>query len=490
MQNTGQKNDRKEASRTRESRKGYLCEQGNGSFSWIRGSLMRLTRLAVVAVCVVALAGVALADTYTWDNGAADTDWSSGANWNPEDGNEPPGAGDTAKVFPLANGNTTCTVDADTQVDSVDAKFTGGSNDRYITLDVPDRNNPTTLTVDTSFGIGLRGRPPGWGPSHVYCSLAGTTSLLQAGGKTVLYQANTYSGGTTIDNSLANAYGSVLELSADGALGSGAVTINAGQLRVKASQSAGMPDVTVNNGAELNMSGDIPAGTTVTLNAGAFLGGSSDPGRSWVCNSDINVAGNAEIGGGGRTSWYSATYRGDIIGSADVTLSYDPRGESPHNQTSYLDKANVSFQGNWIVAEGYLVAKQVGCMGTGQFVYVKGGAELELDVAGAISPDTALCLLEGSTGFLDLDANNAVLACNVGGTYDTLLKEVVGGTWLPAGDYDSSTSNPAGVTLADYFDFGSSTLTVLNEGLPRPIAEPAGLSLLGLALLGLRKKRS
>ena len=61
MQNTENKNNRKEASRTRESRQGYACEESNGSFSWTRGSLMRLTGLAVV-VCVVALGGVVMAD--------------------------------------------------------------------------------------------------------------------------------------------------------------------------------------------------------------------------------------------------------------------------------------------------------------------------------------------------------------------------------------------------------------------------------------------
>ena len=299
---------------------------------------------------------------------------------------------------------------------------------------------------------------------------------------TISNPANSYGGGTEVNDG-------AIYVGGDGALGTGDVVINGGQVRPRVHQSAGnMPDVTVHPGGVLNMSYDIGTGCTITVAGGSF-GGYTDPGRSWTCSADIDVTADSRFYPGGRTSWYSGTLKGDISG-ADVTISLDANTSNPNNQVLILDHADVSYEGDWIVVDCQLRANQVGALGTGDVILRgdAGLAELELDAAGATSEETALYLLAGGAALLDLDADNTVLACSVGGAL--VADEVVGGTWLPEGDYDSTTPDPPGVTLSDYFDFGSSTLTVLHEGLLRPVPEPAGLGLMGLALLGLRKKRS
>ena len=443
---------------------------------------MRLVRLAAAVALVVALAGAVVADTHTWTGAdPGDNNWSTPGNW---DINAVPIAADDVVV------NTDATIDVDLDTAALNDLTWSGSRR-------PDINGPAKLTFNGTMTVSSGGVPE-WGQgSLIDAQISGTGKIVLAkGGLFLTNTANDFSGGIDVVDP---GYRQFLytKTSADGvgSLGTGDVLISStgtGNERNIVTNdydyAAGAPKVTVQgSGSTFNNHDDILGGGPIVLDGGAF-GGASDPGDSWTCAVDIQVLSDSRLYGAGRTSWYDVYYTGDITGTA--ILTYDPSSDGRSNQQAWMRHANLSFDGDWIIAEGIITADAVKCLGSGDLI-VEGQstrARLELDVAGATSSDNVLYLINANVAELDLDADNTVLACNVGGT---LAGGVVsGGTWLPAGLYDSTTPDPVGVTLSDYFDFGNSTLTILLNSPTLPIPEPAGLSLMGLVLLSLRKRRS
>jgi len=431
---------------------------------------------------VVALAGAAAADTHTWTGAdPGDNNWSTPGNW---DINAVPIAADDVVV------NTNATIDIDVDTAALNDLTWSGSRR-------PDINGPAKLTFNGTMTVDSGGVPE-WGQgSMIDAQISGTGKIVLAkGGLFLTNTANDFSGGIDV---IDPGYRQFLytKTSADGvgSLGTGDVLIvgtdgggNDRNFVVNDLAYSNLPKVTVQGAnATFNNHHNLTGGGPIVLDGGAF-GGASDPGRSWTCGVEIQVVSDSRLYGAGRTSWYDVYYMGDITGTANLT--YTPNDQNPEAQQAWMRHANLSFEGNWIVTEGIITADAVKCLGSGDLIFegTNTRARLELDVAGAVSEDNVLYLINANVAELDLDADNTVLACKVGGTL--VAGEVTGGTWLPAGDYTSTTADPPGVTLSDYFDFGNSTLTVLNEGLPRPVPEPAGLGLIGIALLGLKKKRS
>jgi hypothetical protein len=464
--------------------------EGNGKVSMAlleRSVAMKaVTRVALGAVLVLVLGGAASADTHTWTGSdATDNNWSTPGNW---DINQVPAAGDDVVVTLDDNGlGSIVVVDADT---AALKSFTISKSNTGTQQNV---DGPGKLIVDGTL-TGSSSGIPEWGRySRINAQVSGTGKVVLAKGGLALNNAsNDYTGGTDVVDPGWRQF-----MYNDGSLGSGDVLISATGTATNDKNFisndhaySNLPKVTIRDaGATFNNHRDLTGGGPIELDGGNF-GGASDPGQSWTCAVDIHVLSDSTLYGAGRTSWYDVYYTGDIIGTS--TLTYRPPAQNPENQQAWMQHANLSFQGDWILGEGIMTADAVNCLGDGDLI-VEGQnsrARLELDVTGATSPDSILYLVTANIAELQLDADNTVFACNVGGSLAGGV--VTGGSWLPAGDYDSTTADPPGVVLSDYFNFGNSTLTILYDspaGEP-PIAEPTGLGLLGLALLGLRKKRS
>jgi len=441
---------------------------------------MRLGRLAIAAVCVMLLAGAAVADTHTWTGAdPGDNNWTTPGNW---DINQVPIAGDDVVI------NTDAVIDIDVDTAALNDVTWSGSRR-------PDINGPGKLTFNGTMTVSSSGVPE-WGQgSKIDAQISGTGKIVLAkGGLFLTNTANDFSGGIDL---IDPGYRQFLytKTSADGvgSLGSGDVLIkSAGTgderniLTNDYDYAAGVPKITVQGaGSTFNNHDDLLGGGPIVLDGGAF-GGASDPGDNWTCAVDIQVLSDSKLYGAGRTSWYDVYYTGDITGTS--VLTYRPPKETPEAQRAWMRHANLSFEGDWIIGEGIVTADAVKCLGSGDLI-VEGQnvlARLELDVAGATSEDNVLYLVNANVAELDLDADNTVFACNVGGTLAG--GEVTGGTWLPAGDYDATTPDPPGVTLSDYFDFGNSTLTVVNEGLSLPVPEPGSAVILLLGAAGLARK--
>ena len=443
---------------------------------------MRLARLAMAVALVVGLAGAAFADTHTWTGAdATDNNWSTPGNWDIG----LPVAGDDVVLNLNDNAlGAIMVVDADTPaLNNFNVTRPNSGTQQNV-------NGPGKLIVNGTFTASSNDIPE-WGRyPRINAQLSGACKVVLAkSGLALNNTANDYSGGTDVVDPGWRQF-----MYNGGSMGTGDVQItgtdgpgNDRNFIVNNNTYANLPKVTIlGANATFNNHRNLNGGGPIILDGGAF-GGASDPGQSWTCAVDIQVLSDSRLYGAGRTSWYDVYYTGDITGTA--ILTYDPSSDGRSNQQAWMRRANLSFDGNWIIAEGIITADAVKCLGSGDII-VEGQstrARLELDVAGATSSDNVLYLINANVAELDLDAHNTVLACNVGGTLAGGV--VTGGTWLPAGPYDSTTPDPVGVTLSDYFDFGNSTLTILQDSPVLPIPEPAGLSLMGLALLALRRRR-
>jgi MYXO-CTERM domain-containing protein len=170
-------------------------------------------------------------------------------------------------------------------------------------------------------------------------------------------------------------------------------------------------------------------------------------------------------------------------------LTFDIYGSGGYENQSkvYLaNPANTFTGGLHVKGGGVLTVTTAGACGDGD-VIVYGDTEIEADAVNALDAGNVLYLLTGSNGFLDLDADCEVQALNLGGTWDDVEGTVVGGEWVNAGVYGGAEVEAYQSQFDGYIDFGGNTLTVLSS--PAPIAEPAGLGLVGLALLALRRRK-
>ena len=316
---------------------------------------------------------------------------------------------------------------------------------------------------------------------------SGTITLDPVGGTDVAWMtltnaANSFSGGVDV-----KARGT-LQVSADGAAGDGPITVRSGGLvRFTADQSApNAPAVTVETGGVMQLyGGSTPTvNATVTLDGGKILGNnySFQGGTSTVAGT-ITLTDDSYLDRGTKT-------QSILLISAQVTQSGGGRrltiqtGSTP---SRYIDTVTLSngannYSGGTVVESGYGKATAAGALGLGN-VQVEPGALLQVTVSDTMNAGAELYLdFDGGTsyGVIDLgpvDAVTTVSGLFVGGT---------GGWDVPLGytSYGSGEYTSASPGLGSYLT-GSGTLLV-----SQPVAEPAGLGLFGLALLGLKKRRS
>ena len=326
-----------------------------------------------------------------------------------------------------------------------------------------------------------------------------TTSLIMNGDN------SGFSGGFLVDSPGSAAKSRCgLHLNSDGGLGTGTTTINT-SVRVIADQtdSVARPapaGVAVNSGGLLDIFNYYNYSVTVSgwnvtmadsarLNFGPFLTGKLDGTCSVAVNGDVMLY----IRQDGRWNG-TGEIAGPISGAGNILVK--DQGANDSSQGGYDDWSRVVLSGNNVGLTGdirvektpatldpldlILVAAAPNSLGSNNSVIIGGGAELEITDPNAGNGTNILYLLAGSAALLDLQDDLTVLGCNLGATYNGVSGEVEGGNWLAVGDYTSG--------LDPYVQFNGHTLTVLqNFGI---VPEPAGLGLIGMALLGLRRKRS
>jgi hypothetical protein len=319
-----------------------------------------------------------------------------------------------------------------------------------------------------------------------------------------LAATNSYDGGTTVTSG-------GLRATADQALGDGTVTVNTGGiggkygwylqggLSVETQQTYGaQPLVQANSGGSvyINTASGVDVDLDVTLNGGEVCGSWSADGRNNGLAGTVTLIADSYVGGARGTG--SLDISGQITGAYSLTKQRNNRlndstssyGASPRNLGGAIILSNSTndYTGGTFIEYGTLIAAAAGSLGTGDVV-VFGDAELEVDADGALAPGAVLYLLAGSVGLLDLNVDATVYALTLGGTWDgteviDIQAEIAPGT------YTEATFAAEYASYVDYIDFatGTTSLRVLTG--PLPVAEPAGLGLIGLALLGLKKKRS
>jgi MYXO-CTERM domain-containing protein len=415
--------------------------------------------VAMVGVLAAMLAGPAAADTYVWNTGSGD--WSTLANWLV--GGSVPGELPDSDDDVVFYDEDTCTMDIDAAVANVSVSYTDGQAWNRFEGSTKALSFSGQFTFDLTY-------------SSAYSKYAYFRSMLAGDGQFVMQSGeerfensgNTWSGGTVINGG--NVYAMAV-----GAMGTGDVTINGGLLHAE------VVNGTLGNGTTLTVTVK-DTGTYYVRNsntvADVVLDGGTLKGAAATVTGDVNIVSASKMDT--QDAQYGFTHYGIISGGGRIDLFTGPitfGGTGPNTYT-----------GDTHAQSGKLSAGKVGALGKSENVYVHGIDTLQLSVDNAIDQGSVLYLLSGSR--LILSGSNTVYALNIGATWDENLGKALGGTWIAA---DTYTSAPVG--YSDYFSWGGGkTLTVLNDGPPTQagtaIPEPAGLGLLGLGLLALRRRRA
>ncbi len=232
------------------------------------------------------------------------------------------------------------------------------------TLTIPD-------TIGGGFGINKAGAGTlVLGAANSFGSSGGTVSV--SDGSLALNAANSYTGGTTV-------FSGTLSMGADGALGSGGVTVQSGGVLAVAAtvtsqlgsgivtiQPSGLLDTSAGTGYAMNGGAltiqpggllNTSAGTGFTMNGGAFTAGRTAGfaadinGNLNLNNAIVNVAGNNVVG--------TMTVNGGLSLSGD-TLSYDAGdqiavtgGSVALNNTTYIVPNSALSSGTYALFNNY-----------------------------------------------------------------------------------------------------------------------------------------
>ena len=348
----------------------------------------------VVLSALAVLAQPGVADNYTWDNVTGN--WSEPTNWTPD---AVPIAGDNVSIAR----EQTVTVDVATPI--LGNVSLGSAGTHPIISGAGPINMNGTLTLRSS---GVLTQNVG---TNVNVPIVGATLVEVTYSVTYLNAANTLSCPININPS-GTAYGPWLVAGADGALGSGNISITggaswdyAGRLYIQQTQTtigtittsganaevhvtpasgqgAAIPvcpttAYNISTGSGLYIDADMPVGATLNLADGAIFGGYrvENVSRNVHVYPAINAAGNLKFAFTGGY-WNNYYIDNDIVGSGTITVRGTNTSDEASNDDVYLTKANNAFTGNWRLELGllYVNADKALGAGPGQSVVVDGAA--------------------------------------------------------------------------------------------------------------------
>ncbi len=422
-------------------------------------------RVFGVAVLVVALAAVAQAETFTW-SGAPSADWVTPANWTP--------AGAGTFVNDAAHATDVCHINAggvakDTAASFVPTTFYPQLNvNAGATLDIGGYHGDTVNDLQLNGGAvtlgsasSLSGAVTVTGTSALSVTGANNDNLNASVSGTGDLDISCVSGNTLKINGNNSAYSGKWTFKGGGgytemttAPGTGVLRFEVGNVRISVDTS--IPWELDTNGGKVTVTRQYNARTHTgqfTLESDAILDAATDGyGKKGTINGQVTGVGR-------------------LTTRARVAL--------------VLGSGLNDYSGGTRVDTAVLEAMATGSLGLGN-VQVDPGADLKVFATDTMNPAADLYLdFDGASSYGQIDLG-------VGGTVTTVTGFYVGGLggWdAPAGytPYGAGDYTSASPGMGNYLN-GSGTLHVLGSGAPIP--EPAGLGLIGMALLGLRRRRS
>jgi len=275
--------------------------------------------------------------------------------------------------------------------------------------------------------------------------------------------------------------GNTVALLADQALGTGNVTVDGATLSINSGQTTTPGLVEVMNGGRYSLYKTNSA-WNVTLNSGTY----ATAGR-------LQVDGTVDLASGTDNTFVLSLSDGFVnknagtlafSGSGNLTVT-ESGADLAHNGMVLRSASSMTGR---LTVDVAILRLYSGTLGSGDITIKPRGAGandhsmLDINVSGATDPAECLLYLEkNGTNYARLDLASGTLTEVYAAHVDGL--GAVGGSWLAAGDYTSA-------NLGNYIT-NQGTLRVHNDGPPGAalIPEPAGLSLAGLALLTLKRRR-
>ncbi|MEM1159019.1 MAG: autotransporter-associated beta strand repeat-containing protein [Verrucomicrobiota bacterium] len=192
---------------------------------------------AGVALMLSAMAVTTSAQTFTWDFGGVDNNWSTDGNWSPSPGAGGPDGAGVEVILDNTSSSTTITLDSDRTVgtvsidDSDNYSLSGNtltldasSGSAAITIGNTNGNGAHTISSNLALADDLVITNNATGTFTASGIISGSNNLIKAGTGTVTFSgASTYSGTTTVSEGQLS-----LVDGAQSALSNSAVTVSSG----------------------------------------------------------------------------------------------------------------------------------------------------------------------------------------------------------------------------------------------------------------------